>query len=196
LGLADHAAYAERFIGHVLERHFDPATGLMRNVPGQDACNVGHGIEFVGFALDWLGADADSGLAATLERVLVASFRAGFVGPGITLSVSAATGQAQSQHCPWWSLPETIRAAALCHQRTGSADTLDVWRRADAAFFGSYWRGEPPIAYQTLTAAGPVDFVPATPDLDPGYHTGLSLLAAIHAADALAQSATIQKAAG
>ena len=30
-----------------------------------------------------------------------------------------------------------------------------------------------------MTADGPADFVPATPDLDPGYHTGLSLLAAI-----------------
>jgi hypothetical protein len=182
LGLADHAAYAERFIDHVLDWHFDAATGLLRNVPGQDACNVGHGIEFVGFALDWLGSDADAGLVATLERILVASFKAGFVGPGITLAVSAATGEAQSPHCPWWALPETIRAAALCHERTGSAETLEAWRRADEAFFGSYWRGELPIAYQTLTAAGPVDFVPATPDLDPGYHTGLSLLAAIQKA--------------
>jgi hypothetical protein len=193
LGLADHAAYAECFIGHVLDRHFDPATGLLRNVPGQDACNVGHGIEFVGFALDWLGADADPELAATLERILVASFEAGLVGPGIALSVSAATGEALSPHCPWWSLPETIRAAALCHQRSGSAETLAIWRRADEAFFGAYWRAEPPISYQTLTAAGPVDFVPATPDLDPGYHTGLSLLAAIHSADAPAPSANVLK---
>jgi hypothetical protein len=186
LGLADHAAYAERFIGHVLDRHFDVATGLLRNVPEQDACNVGHGIEFVGFALDWLAPDADPGLVATLERILVSSFKAGFVGPGIALSVSAGTGVALSPYCPWWSLPETIRAAALCHARSGSAATLEVWRRADEAFFGSYWRGDAAIAYQTLTAAGPVDFVPATPDLDPGYHTGLSLLAAIRVADALA----------
>jgi len=36
-----------------------------------------------------------------------------------------------------------------------------------------------------MTRDGPVDFIPATPDLDPGYHTGLSLLAAITVADAL-----------
>ena len=195
LGLDAHANYAERFIGHVLEKHLDADTGLLRNVPDQDACNVGHGIEFVGFALDCLAPDADAELIATLERILVASFQAGFVGPGIALSVSVETGGALSPYCPWWPLPEAIRAAALCHQRTGSSETLDIWRRADAAFFGSYWRGVPPVAYQTLTATGPVDFVPATPDLDPGYHTGLSLLAAINAADAMMPTAKALKAA-
>jgi len=42
----------------------------------------------------------------------------------------------------------------------------------------------PPVAYQTMTKEGPIDWVPATPDLDPGYHTGLSLLAAIEAGGA------------
>jgi hypothetical protein len=45
-----------------------------------------------------------------------------------------------------------------------------------------------------MTAEGPIDYVPATPDLDPGYHTGLSLLAAIEVADALAAPETIQEA--
>jgi hypothetical protein len=186
LGLSDHAAYADRFIDHLLTRHLDLRTGLLRNVPGQDACNVGHAIEFVGFALDHLPADADPGLVATLERVLAASFEAGRTGPGIALSVSAASGAVVDPRCPWWSLPETIRAAALCRRLGGSVRTLEIWHDADKAFFGSYWRGVPPIAYQTMTADGPVDFVPATPDLDPGYHTGLSLLAAIRVADELA----------
>src|SRR5690606_28802051 len=135
-------------------------TGLLRNVPGQDACNVGHGIEFVGFALDHLPADADPGLLRTLERILLQSFRLGFVGPGIALAVSAASGAVLNPLCPWWSLPETIRAAALCHARGGSDDALDVWKTAHEAFFGRYWRGTPPLAYQTLTADGPVDYVP------------------------------------
>lgn len=185
LGHQAHFAYADRFIAHVMDRHYDEAAGLLRNVPGEDQCNVGHGIEFVGFALDYLGADADAELVARLERILVSSFDKGFVGPGIALSVSLATGQVQSAHCPWWSLPETIRAAALVHQRTGSAECLRVWNTAHAAFFQRYWRGTPPIAYQTMTSDGPVDFVPATPDLDPAYHTGLSLLAAIDVADSL-----------
>lgn len=182
-------AFADRFIAHVIDRHFDAETGLLRNVPGEDSCNVGHGIEFVGFALDYLDDNADPVLIGTLERILVSSFRKGFVGPGITLTVSIKTGEADSPYCPWWSLPETIRAAALVYQRTGSAESLDVWKAAHAAFFERYWRGTPPIAYQTMITTkegdGPVDFVPATPDLDPGYHTGLSLLAAIRAADRL-----------
>jgi hypothetical protein len=184
-GHTAHLAFADRFIAHVIDRHCDAATGLLRNVPGEDSCNVGHGIEFVGFALDYLDDTADPALIDKLERILVSSFQKGFVGPGITLTVSIETGEAQSPYCPWWSLPETIRSAALAHERTGSAASLGVWKTAHAAFFERYWRGTPPIAYQTKTKDGPVDFVPATPDLDPGYHTGLSLLAAIHAADRL-----------
>ncbi len=190
-GHTAHLAYADRFIAHVIDRHYDPETGMLRNVPGEDSCNVGHGIEFVGFALDYLDDNADPVLIETLERILVSSFDKGYVGPGITLTVSIVSGDAQSPYCPWWSLPETIRSAALAHARTGSAESLRVWKAAHAAFFERYWRGTPPIAYQTMTRDGPVDFVPATPDLDPGYHTGLSLLAAIHAADRLMPSTRI-----
>jgi hypothetical protein len=185
LGHSDATAYADRFIAHILDRHYDLPTGLLRNVPGEDACNVGHGIEFVGFALQHLKADADIGLIATLERILVASFAAGFVGPGITLSVSVATGKALSPYCPWWSLPETMRAAALVYARTRNDDVLAVWQAAHRAFFSLYWRADAGVAYQTRTVDGPVDYVPATPDLDPGYHTGLSLDAAAAVAEAL-----------
>ena len=117
--------------------------------------------------------------------MLLASFEAGFHPPGVRLAVSVATGQPTSPYCPWWSLPETIRSAALVYERTGNAAVLAVWQQAHAAFFDNYWRGEPAIAYQTMTDEGPVDFVPATPDLDPGYHTALSLLAAIEVAGRL-----------
>ena len=179
IGQPQSAAFADRFIDHVLDQHYDPKTGLLANVPGEDACNTGHAIEFVGFALDHLGGNAPADRVLQLERILLASFRRGFVGPGISVAVSISSGEAISPYCPWWSLPETIRAAALCHALTGSDDTLAVWRQAHEAFFRHYWRGSPPLAYQTLTKSGPVDFVPATPDLDPAYHTGLSLLGAI-----------------
>ena len=181
LGLSENAAFANRFITHVLERHFDPESGLLRNAPRTDVCNVGHAIEFVGFALGHLQGDAEPALVQQLQSVLCSSFTRGFVGPGLCLSVSAATGDSLSPYCPWWSLPETIRSAALCFAATGDSKVLRIWDRADHAFFTHYWRGC--VAYQTLTRNGPVDFVPATPDLDPGYHTGLSLLAAIHVAD-------------
>lgn len=184
-GHTAHLVYADRFIAHVIDRHLDALTGLLRNVPSEDSCNAGHGIEFVGFALDYLGEDADQALIETLERILISSFDKGFVGPGIATTISVASSEALTPNCPWWSLPETIRAAALVRQRTGSAESLRIWETAHVAFFENYWRGTPPIAYQTMTKQGPVDFVPATPDLDPAYHTGLSLLAAIRAADHL-----------
>ena len=179
IGQSDRAGYAEPFIAHVLDHHLDPTSGLLIDVRGVDSANVGHAIEFVGFALEHYGDAVPVGQLAELEGLLLASFRAGFVGPGIALAVSPATGKPLSPHCPWWSLPETIRAAALCYARSGNPKTLGIWRQAHEAFLAHYWRETPPIAYQTMPADGPVDFVPATPDLDPGYHTGLSLLAAI-----------------
>jgi hypothetical protein len=184
LGRRDLTGFAERFIAHIIDNHFDPATGLLRNVKGQDACNVGHGIEFVGFALDhYVGEDIDPELLRVFETILISSFDRGFQGPGVRLVVSAATGVPVSPYCPWWALPETIRSAALVHERTRSADSLRVWQKADQVFFDAYWRDSASIAYQCLTDDGPIDYVPATPDLDPGYHTGLSLLAAIDMVD-------------
>ncbi len=182
LGLGEHTGFAERFIAHVLEHHLDKATSLLRNVPGGNVCNPGHSIEFVGFALAHLGTKVAPQMAEQLQQILLASFRAGFVGPGIAISVDIASGKPINDHCPWWSLPETIRSAALMYQVTKSPEVLAVWNRGHEAFFTSYWRGEPAIAYQTLSQQGPESYIPSTPDLDPLYHTGLSLLAAIKVA--------------
>lgn len=183
IGRRDLVGFADRFISHIIDNHFDPASGLLRNVRGQDNCNVGHGIEFVGFALDYLGADIAPELLKVLQTILTASFDLGFQGPGVRLVVSASSRQPVSPYCPWWALPETIRSAALCYEQNRSADTLHVWKKAHEAFFESYWLPEASIAYQCRTEDGPIDYVPATPDLDPGYHTGLSLLAAIEMVD-------------
>ncbi|MBF9036691.1 hypothetical protein HKCCE2091_20845 [Rhodobacterales bacterium HKCCE2091] len=190
-GRADLAeSYAPRFIDHVLSRHYDPASDLLRTVEGGDGCNAGHGIEFVGFALAALPVDADPGLVSTLQDILVASVHAAYIDPGICLEVSVSTGQVRNDYCPWWSLPETIRSAALAWERTRSDEVLAVWRLAHEAFFTRYWRQEARIAYQTLTPEGPVDYIPATPDLDPGYHSGLSLLAAIRVAERMTPNGT------
>lgn len=184
IGRRDLTGFADRYIAHIIDRHFDPSSGLLRNVQGQDNCNVGHGIEFVGFALDYyLGETIDPELLRVLETILVSSFEKGFQGPGVRLAVSASTGRPISPYSPWWTLPETIRAAALCYERTGSNAVMRVWQEADRAFFERYWRPGAGIAYQCLTEDGPIDYVPATPDLDPGYHTALSLLAAIDMAE-------------
>ncbi|MHB2169478.1 AGE family epimerase/isomerase [Alsobacter sp. R-9] len=180
-GFAEAAAFGRRFIDHVLARHRTTG-GTLADVPGEDGCNPGHAIEFAGFGLEWLEGQDDDATVRALGDVLAATARIGFHGPGIALKVSLASGRPTSPNCPWWSLPETIRAAALLHARTRDAAALALWRRADEAFFTRYWRVDPPVAFQTLTADGPIDVVPATPDLDPGYHTGLSLLAALRVA--------------
>jgi hypothetical protein len=78
-------------------------------------------------------------------------------------------------------MPEAIRATAIGYKLIGDEGLVNLWQKADAAFFRNYWQSERSFAYQTRTTEGPIDYVPATPDLDPGYHTGLSLLAAIRA---------------
>ncbi|MFK7997176.1 MAG: hypothetical protein AB8B87_23795 [Granulosicoccus sp.] len=173
------AAFANQFIDDVLERYFDQASGLLLNVPGQDNCNVGHAIEFCGFAFEYLQEQPDNSRIATLAYVLKNSLKTGLQGPGIALSLSATSGKAVSPYYPWWPMPEAIRACALAFTLTGDKSILPLWQQADEAFFSNFWRASQRFAYQTRTEEGPIDFVPATPDLDPGYHTGLSMLSAI-----------------
>jgi hypothetical protein len=187
LGLDDEARFGDRFISHVFARHWDGIgdnpSWLIRDAVGGDVCNAGHAIEFAGFALEYLPTDADPALLTRLEKTLVASFDTAFSPPGLRLMVSAASRSPLSPNSPWWSLPETTRAAGLLFARTGSPDALRIWTAADGAFFAHYWLPGTGYAYQTRTEAGPIDYVPATPDLDPGYHTGLSFLGAIEAVD-------------
>ena len=187
LGFPDEATFAMRFVQHVLDRHVEDGSGRLpagatRDVSGGDYCNPGHAIEFAGFALD-LVPQGEAALVNRLEQVLLASFELGFDPPGIRLGISLSGRAAPSPFRPWWSLPEAVRAAARAFALTGNQASLEVWRAAHRSFFEVYWRSDPPIAYQTLTDQGPVDYVPATPDLDPGYHTGLSFLGAIRAID-------------
>lgn len=183
MGFADHAVFGDRFIDHILERHLDRSTGLLRDAEGGGRANVGHAIEFAGFALEYLPAGADWSLVERIASLVPVAFNAGYAGPGLCLHVSLASQRPASPYFPWWSLPETIRAAALAYERTDSAIHMDVWQKAHEAFFRNYWRGKPALAYQTRTLEGPVDYVPATSDLDPAYHTGLSLLGAIGVLD-------------
>jgi hypothetical protein len=75
-------------------------------------------------------------------------------------------------------MPVAIRACALGMYLDPGLDLQTLWQRCDHAFFTDYWQAHRGFAFQTRDVSGPVDFVPATPDLDPGYHTGLSLLRA------------------
>jgi hypothetical protein len=180
------AEFADRFISDVIERYFDPVSGLLLNVPGKDTCNVGHAIEFCGFAFEHASYQRDAPYLEKLVSILARSLEIGMQGPGVALSLSATSGKAISPYYPWWPMPEAMRACSLGIQLTRDMKLSALWKQADEAFFTHYWQASQHFAYQTRTVDGPVDFVPATPDLDPGYHTGLSLLAAIKAMDVLA----------
>lgn len=77
--------------------------------------------------------------------------------------------------------PETIRAAAEVYEFTGDEEALDILQNCADAFLNNYINPDVHhMAYQTRNANGEVvKVIPATPDADPGYHTGLSLIDAI-----------------
>jgi len=183
LGLSHHDSFSERFIEHILDHHLNSSCGVLSNEPDGNVANAGHGIEFAGFALDIYQKSIDKRLANRLSNIISASFKAAFNGTGIVTSIDLNTMEPINAVCPWWSLPETIRAAALAYEATENPILLETWETAHKAFFTHYWRDDPPLAYQSLTIDGPIDAVPSTPDLDPGYHTGLSLLGAMQMAE-------------
>lgn len=184
-GLAHSTGFADRFIDHILGNHFDPKTGLLFNIPGCDTCNVGHSIEFAGFAYEHLAYNPKDTRIALIGSVLRQSLEVGLQGPGIALSLSAKSGKAVSRYYPWWPMPEAIRACALGLKLEVNENLLQLWQRADLAFFDNYLQENKGYSFQTRAPEGPFDFVPATPDLDPAYHTALSLLTAAEAIDDL-----------
>ena len=183
LGHADKAGYGREFLNHIISNHHDSKTGLLCDVPSMAAANPGHAIELVGFTMQCQSLHADFKSDKRLAEILINSFEAGFIEPGIALSVSVDNQEVLNPHCPWWSLPETICAASQLYSHCQDQRILDIWQRADEAFFNSYWREEAGVAYQNRCGAAPVSDVPATPDLDPGYHTCLSLLTSMEAVE-------------
>jgi hypothetical protein len=184
-GEARHTDFADRFIDHVIAKHHHKETGLLLNVPGDDTCNVGHAIEFCGFGFEHLQARPDPVKLKELGSVLTRSLQVGMQGPGIALYLSAKTGQPVSSYYPWWPMPEAVRACSLAMYLDDTLELQGLWQQCDGKFFTNYWQADQGFAFQTRDVAGPVDFVPATPDLDPGYHTGLSLLRARRTIDLL-----------
>ncbi|MFW6146313.1 MAG: AGE family epimerase/isomerase [Planctomycetota bacterium] len=161
-------------------------------------CDPGHACEFVGLALKLLRTAERLGrltdvAAPRLRRcgdllptILERNFANGFhpEGLGIAKAVDLTTGEVIHSDMPWWSLPETIRAAleARAIVEPSRRTVMDaIARRCWNAFVGGYVRPAVHLmAYQTLDRDGrPVDVTPGMPDADPGYHTGLSLIDAI-----------------
>lgn len=201
-GKARYAELGRELIEHVLSRHAQAEEGLFRpgdfwefvdaqGAPWENGGRVwsdpGHATEFAGLALAHLAADPreeDNALREVLRLVLVRNFRNGFSGRGIVKAFDLVRRETINTDQPWWSLPETMRAAALSrvHAQTEAKDEMEgILASCWNAFRDHYLRPECGyFAVQCLDEQGKVSSaIPATPDLDPGYHTGLSLLSVL-----------------
>ena len=159
----------------------------------------GHALELVGLIHEFNAACTET-RAATKEQlneiVRVESHLAGLLEQnflyafqsnpgGICKSYDLVARQPINDDMPWWSLPETMRAALGCLQIAKSDHERDrclqIYRKSHNAFVRNYVRPDLHLmAVQTLAKDGSVvDVIPATPDVDPGYHTGLCLLRCI-----------------
>ncbi|WOO41541.1 hypothetical protein [Rubellicoccus peritrichatus] len=163
---------------------------------GQLCCLPGHVLEFVGLSLKFIhcceGTLGDcfqselDGFRAVLPKILLANFKGGWnpSGMGIYQSIDLLSGLSFYSQMPWWNLPETIRAAVGCAKIVPDEERrgfLEIARLCSNAFLMHYVQAPPYLlSIQALDADGDPDrSIPAVPDLDPCYHTGLSLIDAM-----------------
>jgi hypothetical protein len=163
---------------------------------GRIWCDPGHALEFIGLAMKAIivmasKSSADSEILDQLRQVTSAHFipvfthiyKLGYtpdVG-GICKSYNLADRCVNNADMPWWNLPETIRAAAELIAFFPDADHSAlhaVIAQCHENYMSHYAIAERqyiPIQTRDVTGA-PVDIIPAMPDADPLYHTGLSLI--------------------
>lgn len=161
-------------------------------VDGRLHSDPGHSLEFVGLGLKLTRAARAIGVSSDrletvelpMHGVLSRCFDNGFVPEtgGIYKAVDLLSGTPIDETMPWWSLPETMRAAAGCWA-IGSSDqkqrALEIFAACHNSFVSHYVRPDRYLfAVQTRhgRTGEAVDVIPATADADPGYHTGLSLI--------------------
>jgi hypothetical protein len=153
----------------------------------------GHACEFTGIALDFIRtSESYSSLTPTqtakvtdyksiLPNMLKKNFGNGFLGKGICKTFDLISRRPYNSNMPWWSLPETMKAALLSCSvvtRENCISFAEIAAKCSNAFVRYYIKPDRNLmAIQTVDADGqPSDIIPATPDADPGYHTGLSLI--------------------
>ncbi len=192
------------FLGHVLDKHFDPQSGVFseyvdaRTSQRKSYLDPGHGTEFVGLGLSAAACLEMDKTALTpqrrqlldrvyreMPRLLLSTVKFGWNSqyPGLFKAVDTQTGQVINDDLPWWNLPETMRAAAWCAKVTADEKTrdacLEVLTRCHNAYFSQYPnRANMLFPFQTISGATGqvVDKAPAVPEGDPLYHTNLALL--------------------
>jgi len=180
------------------------ADGQPMREDGRLKANPGHALEFVGLALQffrlcreaaatgtadeaWEGQSEGEGLRVGMIEVLLrlasGCARVGRAPHGgIVKSVDAETGSVLDGNCPWWSSFEAVRTYAELYLAVDGEEEkrlcIDkMWsflRCAEDLYLEPSTTG---IPVQTVSISGrAVPVIPATPDIDPGYHTGMPLL--------------------
>jgi len=155
--------------------------GVLKSDPG-------HALEFVGLALKalWIAGKNDlikeipQRYIDVLSNMLKVNFKNGFseCGYGIVKSFDLCNHQVINSDMPWWSLPETMRSCAFAYKIANNEDFMNILIECNIAFILYYHKPDVyGMAVQTVNKFGkPVRVIPATPDADPAYHTGLSMI--------------------
>ena len=152
-------------------------------------CDPGHALEFVGLSMKFLlimekfDRNEDREFLQKCRKIypdfLLHHYALGRQEPvgGIIKSFDLQSRRVINSDMPWWSLPETIRAAALA-EKFCNMDNSRIISECCEAFVQKFTNfRQHCFAYQTVDENGlPVRVIPAVPDLDPGYHTNLSLI--------------------
>lgn len=214
-GKVDWAQFGVRHIEHVLSSHVRGPSGRGAGESGamwefvNDAgepwledgklhSDPGHATEFAGLALRHLrvcrAADVVLPNVDTLRTRLVEMLRCNFAngfrdGRGIVKGFDLISGRTVNGEMPWWSLPETMRAACEgAHADVRQQGAMrDIFRHCSNAFLHNYVQLRcHGMAHQCLGEDGkPTATIPATPDADPGYHTNLSMIDALELLETL-----------
>jgi len=163
---------------------------------GEILSDSGHALELVGLALKLLAPMKDHPDAPASQKDLVReceellprffmhNFEIGFDHEhgGIRKAFGLISRRPINDDMPWWSLPETIRAAAellaFVPETPRRRAILQALADCSNAFMRYYVNPSVHLmAYQTRNNRGePIDVIPGTADADPGYHTGLSII--------------------
>jgi Neutral/alkaline non-lysosomal ceramidase, N-terminal len=161
---------------------------------GRLVTNPGHMLEIAGMGLQFLRmadelklSDSDRDVVRTLREQLIQMAvtydRLGRAPHhGIYRTIYTDTAEPCDAVCPWWSSFEAVRTFAEASNACPDEDTARHYENIAGEYLEAAVRlyitpACEGIPVQTVDAEGRfLPIIPATPDIDPGFHTGLPLL--------------------
>lgn len=169
-----------------------------------DGCVVsdpGHSIEFAGLGGKFLrrvceNQSVDDNQMIRIRQaqqhlsgVLFRNFENGYLpeSGGIIKQFDLLSRLPVDDNLPWWSLPESMRSAMeIAHIDTQAEDRCAaIFAQCHNALSAGYLvSADLPLWVQTRSGSGAVvDVIPACSDVDPGYHTNMSIIEALELVD-------------